>query len=197
MTDQEKKTVEIDESTLEFIKSKADDMDKFKAKSKELENLIKDLQEKLPAGKEKPVKDQLLELLKEKDDTKTENQLINDKLVGFSQTIEQLQADLKAKDEKLTLREKQIAAEKIAQKYNFIDIDDVMAKVDLTKDNIDEQIKDIAETKKHWIKTQSAGNSFAGQGGEAIQTLQDKQKEALKKGDIATSIALKLKLAEK
>jgi len=181
--------IEIKKENFDAMKS---DMLKYKDESKTLKAEVEELKNKKLSSSE------ILEALGvPKEDGKSDIDLVKETLAKQNQTIEQLQNDLSSKEEKIALREKQIGAEKIAQGYNFIDVEDVLAKVDWNNEDIEGQIKNIAETKKHWIKPISAGNSYHGLGGEAVQTILDKQKEALKKGDITSSIALKLQLASK
>lgn len=191
MTDQNEKTEKVETFTKEEVTKMVAD-----AQAKAIEDAKAHIAKLNEENKNKRLSSkEILEALGvQKEEGKTDIELVKESLANQNKTIEQLQNDLKAKDDKLSLREKQIAAEKIAQKYNFIDIDDVMAKVDLTKDDIEEQIKNIAETKKHWIKTTNAGNSFTGLGGESPETLKEQHKEAVAKGDIVSAIALKLKM---
>lgn len=187
---EENKTVTVEE----FNALKAE-LETTKAEHGKLTKIFDERQTKQLKKEDVLKKDELLKALGiEKDPDKEPLELVNEKITNLTKTIEQLTNDVKAKDEKLSLSQKQSQAEKIAQKYNFIDVDDVMAKVDLTKDDIEEQIKNIAETKKHWIKTTNAGNSFTGLGGESPETLKEQHKEAVAKGDIVSAIALKLKM---
>jgi len=132
-----------------------------------------------------------------KEDGKTDVELIRESLTSQKTTIDQLQAALdNEKTEKANLT-KRTQAEKIAAKYNFVDNDDVIAAIDKAgwSDDLEAQIKGIAETKKHWIKPVNAGGSYFGQGGEAPETLQSKHKDAIAKKDISSAIGLKLKMS--
>jgi hypothetical protein len=94
-----------------------------KAQSTELEKLQKIFDERqTKALKKEDVlkKDEILKVLGlEKDATKDPLELINEKLSGFNKTIEQLQNDIKDKDAKLTLKEKQEKAKELAEKAGY------------------------------------------------------------------------------
>ena len=133
----------------------------------------------------------------EKDPEKTEMELVNERFTTLNKTVEQLQADLKAKDEKLALNEKKAKVRELAKPYNFFDVSDVVNAIDYTNDDFEGQIKAIAENKKHWIKSTNLGGSFAGGEGSGIKTLETQLAEAQKNGDVATSIALKRQIYER
>ena len=133
----------------------------------------------------------------EKDPEKTEIELVNERFATLNKTVEQLQADLKSKDEKLALNEKKSKVRELAKPYNFFDVSDVVNAIDYTNDDFEGQIKAIAENKKHWIKPTNLGGSFAGGEGSGIKTLETQLAEAQKNGDVATSIALKRQIYER
>ena len=133
----------------------------------------------------------------EKDPEKTEIELVNERFATLNKTVEQLQADLKSKDEKLALNEKKSKVRELAKPYNFFDVSDVVNAIDYTNDDFEGQIKAIAENKKHWIKPTNLGGSFAGSEGNGIKTLETQLAEAQKNGDVATSIALKRQIYER
>ena len=133
----------------------------------------------------------------EKDPEKTEIELVNERFATLNKTVEQLQADLKLKDEKLALNEKKTKVRELAKPYNFFDVSDVVNAIDYTNDDFEGQIKAIAENKKHWIKPTNLGGSFAGGEDSGIKTLETQLAEAQKNGDVATSIALKRQIYER
>lgn len=149
--DEQVQKVEIDAKTLEFIKSKADDMDKFKSESKELKALIKDLQEKLPAGETKPIKDQLLELLADKEQAKTAEQLLQEQLQTITGEVTGLKQSLELEKAEKELIKKQQALKEKALELKFQNPDLLNKLVDLSGD-IDTQLKDLADANPFMIK---------------------------------------------
>jgi CRISPR/Cas system CMR-associated protein Cmr5 small subunit len=146
--------VEIDAKTLEFIKSKADDMDKYKAKMKEQEALLKELQEKLPAGEQKPIKDQLLELLAEKEQAKTAEQIMQEQLQNVLGEVNGLKEQLtKAEAEKVLIQKQAILKDK-ANELKFQNPDLVSKLIDINGD-IETQLKVLAESNPYLIKQEA------------------------------------------
>lgn len=94
--------------------------------------------------------------------------VLGEKLNTLSETISQLQNDIKVKDEKLALNDKKAQVTELAKKYNFIDVSDVLGVIDYNNADFDNQLKTLAESKKHWIQQTDLGKSFTGakQGGE-------------------------------
>ena len=112
--------------------------------------------------------------------------------------VKKLEADIKAKDEKLALNDKKTKVLEAAKPYNFIDVNDVLGVIDFTNDDIEGQVKAIAETKKHWIKqTTNQGGAFNGnQGGSGSVKLEEQLREAQKNGNVDLAIALKRQMYE-
>lgn len=124
--------------------------------------------------------------------------VLSEKFNALNATVEQLQADLKTKDEALSLNAKKQKVRDLAKPYNFIDISDVLGVVDYSNDDIEGQLKTIAETKKHWIKTNAnLGSSFAGGQGTGVNSLETQLLDAQKAGNVEQAIALKRKIYEK
>lgn len=123
--------------------------------------------------------------------------VLSEKFNTLTQTVEQLQTDLKAKDEALSLNAKKQKVRDLAKPYNFIDISDVLGVVDYSNDDIEGQLKAIAESKKHWIKSNvNLGNSFAGGQGSGVNNFEAQLLEAQKAGNVEQAIALKRKIYE-
>lgn len=147
--------VEIDAKTLEFLKSKADDMDKYKSELKELK---KTLEEKLPAGEQKPVKDQILELLKEKEETKTEAQLLAEQLAELKNSFDTEVGGLKSQLEQEKAEKLRMATENAikakATEMKFQNPDLVLKLIDMNGD-VEAQLTQLAETQSYLIKQES------------------------------------------
>jgi len=125
-------------------------------------------------------------------------EVLNEKFNTLSKTITDLQADLKQKDEKLALNEKKQKVINAAKPYNFVDINDVLAVIDYSSEDIDGQVKTIAETKKHWLnQTTNQGGSFSGFKDNGSGDLEAQLKEAQKSGNAALAISLKRQIYER
>ena len=98
----------------------------------------------------------------EKAPEKPIGEVLNEKFTILSDTIQKLEADIKSKDEKIALNEKKAQVTELAKKYNFIDVGDVLGVIDFNNANFDEQLKALAESKKHWVQAADYGKSFAG-----------------------------------
>ena len=88
--------------------------------------------------------------------------VLGEKLNTLSETISQLQNDIKVKDEKLALNDKKAQVTELAKKYNFIDVSDVLGVIDYNNADFDNQLKTLAESKKHWVQQKDLGKSFTG-----------------------------------
>ena len=55
--------------------------------------------------------------------------VLSEKFSALNATVEQLQADIKTKDEKLAMNEKRQKVRDLANQYNFIDVNDVLGAV--------------------------------------------------------------------
>lgn len=124
-------------------------------------------------------------------------EVLNEKFNTLNQTVEQLQADLKTKDEALALNSKKQKVIELAKPYNFIDVNDVLAVIDYTNDDIDAQLKNIAETKKHWITSTNLGGAFNGGNGGAIADLEKQLQDAQNAGNVELAISLKRQMHER
>lgn len=140
------------------------------------------------------------ELLKElglvKDPAKTEMELVNEKFAALSKSVEDLTAQIKEKDGIIALNSKKSQVAELAKKYNFIDVNDVLTVIDFNSDNFDEQLKNIAETKKHWVKSANLGGSFGGGNEKNPKDLIEQLKEAQKNGNTLAAISLKRQIYE-
>ena len=146
-----------------------EDFEKQNEKLGKLEKIFEERQTKAFDKNNAISKDVLLkELGLVKDPEKTEIQLVNEKFATLNKTVEDLTAQIKAKDEKIALNEKKAKVRDLASSYNFIDVNDVLGVIDYNDEDYDKQLKTIAESKKHWVKSADLGKSFAGkkEGGE-------------------------------
>lgn len=164
----------------------------LKAKCDKLEKIFEERQTKTLD------KEGILKILGiEKAPEKPIAEVLGEKFNTLTATVEQLQADIKTKDEKLAMNEKKQKVRDLAKPYNFIDIGDVLAVIDYSNDDIEGQLKHIAETKKHWITQTNLGGAFNGGKGGAIVDLETQLNEALKAGNAELAISLKRQLYEK
>ena len=123
-------------------------------------------------------------------------EVLGEKFNTLNGTVEALKAELKAKDERIALNDKKAKVREIAKPYNFFDVADVVSVIDYTNDDLEGQVKAIAESKKHWIKPTNLGGSFAGGQGSNRTDLEAKLAEAQKNGDLSSVIALKRQIYE-
>lgn len=140
--------------------------DDFKAQGEKLAKLEKIFEERQTKTLDK---EGILKILGiEKAPEKPIADVLGEKLNTLSETISQLQNDIKVKDEKLALNDKKAQVTELAKKYNFIDVNDVLGVIDYNNENFDEQLKTIAESKKHWVQPKDLGGSFSSlkKGGE-------------------------------
>ncbi len=117
----------------------------------------------------------------EKDPEKDPLELIKESLANTNKTIEQLKAEIKAKDEKLMLKEKQSKAEKLAQSLSFADPEDALKFIDLNSESLEDDLKKLAESKPYLLKTvkRDFGSAFnSGVKSEGTDSIL----EAIKKG---------------
>lgn len=166
MTDENKDTQSV--SIEEYNTLKAD-FEKANEKLGKLEKIFEERQTKT-FDKNKAISKEVLlkELGLVKDPEKTEIELVNEKFATLSKTVEDLTAQIKEKDGLIALNNKKSQVSELAKKYNFIDVNDVLGVIDYNNENFDEQLKTIAENKKHWVQQKDLGGSFSSlkKGGE-------------------------------
>lgn len=137
-----------------------EDYNSLKAKCDKLEKIFEERQTKTLD------KEGILKILGiEKAPEKPIAEVLGEKINSLNVAVESLQAENKAKDEKLAMNEKKQKVRDLAKPYNFIDVGDVLAVIDYSNDDIEGQLKTIAESKKHWIKGKDLGGSFSGTNG--------------------------------
>lgn len=123
--------------------------------------------------------------------------VLGEKFNALNTLVEQLQKDIKAKDEKLALNDKKAKIAEAAKAYNFIDVNDVLNVFDYSNEDIEGQLKAIAESKKHWIKSkENLGGAFNGGSGSPAD-LEEQLREAKKNGNVEAQIALKRQIYDK
>lgn len=143
-------------SVEEYNKLQAD----FKAQGEKLAKLEKIFEERQTKTLDK---EGILKILGiEKAPEKPIADVLGEKLNTLSETISQLQNDIKVKDEKLALNDKKAQVTELAKKYNFIDVGDVLGVIDYNNADFDSQLKTLAESKRHWIQQPDLGKSFTG-----------------------------------
>lgn len=195
MTDENKDTQSV--SIEEYNTLKAD-FEKANEKLGKLEKIFEERQTKT-FDKNKAISKEVLlkELGLVKDPEKTEIELVNEKFATLSKTVEDLTAQIKEKDGLIALNNKKSQVSELAKKYNFIDVNDVLGVIDYNNENFDEQLKTIAENKKHWVRSVNLGGSFAGGKEISPQDLETRLQEAYKNNDIQAAISLKRQMYEK
>lgn len=194
MADEDNKTVTVEE----YNKLKGDfdaqtkQFNEQKAKLDKLEKIFEERQTKTLD------KEGILKLLGiEKAPEKPIADVLGEKFNALNTLVEQLQKDIKAKDEKLALNDKKAKIAEAAKAYNFIDVNDVLNVFDYTNEDIDGQLKAIAESKKHWVKPkENLGGAFNGGSGNPAD-LEAQLREAEKNGNVEAKIALKRQIYEK
>ena len=156
MTDQEK-TVTVEE----FNALKAE-LETTKEEHGKLSKIFEERQTKALKKEDVLKKDELLkELGLVRDPDKDPMALVNEKFASLTKTIEQLTNDVKTRDEKLTHTEKRSVAEKIAQSLSFNDVDDAIKFVDINSENLETELKALAESKPYLIKQiKDVGGAF-------------------------------------
>ena len=196
MADDDKKTQSV--SLEEYNKLKGDfdaqtkKFDEQKAKLDKLEKIFEERQTKTLD------KEGILKILGiEKAPEKPIADVLGEKFNALNTLVEQLQKDIKAKDEKLALNDKRAKVLEAAKPYNFIDVNDVLGVIDLNNDDIEGQLKAIAESKKHWIKPKENLGSAFGQVSGNPANLEEQLREAQKNGNVELQIALKRQMYEK
>lgn len=138
--------------------------DDFKAQGEKLVKLEKIFEERQTKTLDK---EGILKILGiEKAPEKPIADVLGEKLNTLSETISRLENDIKVKDEKLALNDKRSQVSELAKKYNFIDVSDVLGVIDYNNADFDNQLKNLAETKKHWVKQPDLGGSFKQGAGE-------------------------------
>lgn len=166
--------------------------DEQKAKLDKLEKIFEERQTKALD------KEGILKILGiEKAPDKPIGEVLGEKFDALNSLVEQLQKDIKTKDEKLALNDKKARILEAAKTYNFIDVNDVLNVFDFSNDDIEGQLKAIAESKKHWIKPkENLGGAFNGVSGNPAD-LNEQLREAQKNGNIEQAIALKRQIYER
>lgn len=184
--------------SLEEYNSLKADFEETNEKLDKLEKIFEERQTKVFDKNKAINKETLLkELGLVKDPEKTEMELVNEKFATLSKTVEDLTAQIKEKDGLIALNNKKSQVSELAKKYNFIDVNDVLGVIDYNNENFDEQLKTIAENKKHWVKSVNLGGSFAGGKEVNPNDLNKLLEEAYKNNDIQAAISLKRQMYEK
>ena len=160
---EEKPTVNVEE----FNKLKADFEDVTK-KLAEQTNAYGELSEKhaklekIFEERQTKTQEQILKALNlEKKPDKSDKEIITDKFNELSETVKKLQDDLSERDKTIALSNKKAKVAEIAKGYNFVDVNDVLNVIDYNNEDLEGQVKTLADTKKHWIaKETNPGKSF-------------------------------------
>jgi len=186
--DKDNKTPSV--SIEEYSKLKGD-FDAQKLKLEKLEKIFEERQTKTLD------KEGILKILGiEKAPERPIAEVLGEKFNTLNGLVEKLQKDIEAKDAKIALNDKKQKVLELAKPYNFIDVNDVLSVIDLNNDDIEGQLKQIAQNKKHWVKQNNLGGSFSGGNGKNPNDIQAQLQEAIKNGNVQASISLKRQLYE-
>ena len=129
----------------------ADAVEAAKEASKEqIESLKKEAIEKRLTTKD--LKETIAKAFGLGEDEKSDLDKIKEAIAANATTVEQLQAELKAKDEKLTLTERKTEALKIASAYNLNNPEDILAFVDVKSEDLAEKIKEAVTARPYLVK---------------------------------------------
>lgn len=150
--EEKKQKIEVDSKEYEWIKSKANDMDKYKSELKETKELLREIQDKIPEGKEKPVKDQLLALLQKEEEQKTENQILQEQVTTMNNSFEELKQQLENEKSQSVLLQKKSKAKDLANGLKFQNADTALKLIDVNADDVEGQLKALAESQPYLIK---------------------------------------------
>lgn len=140
--------VEIKKDVFEEIKK---DMLKYKDEKKALKAELDEIKAKLPAGEQKPIKDQLLELLADKEAAKTAEQLMQEQYTELGGIVAGLKEQLTKSELEKELIKKQTILKDKANEMKFANPDLLNKLVDLDGD-IDAQLKSLVEANPFLIK---------------------------------------------
>lgn len=166
---EENKTVTVEE----FNALKAE-LETTKEEHGKLSKIFEERQTKALKKEDVLKKDELLKVLGiEKNPEKEPLDLVNEKIANLTKTIEQLTNDVKLKDEKLSLTQKRSQAEKLAQALSFNDVDDAIKFVDINSENLESDLKALAESKPYLIKQVKDVGSAFNQGSKTEKALLD------------------------
>ena len=169
---EEEKTVSVEQ--FNELKTKLSEQEKAYSELKaNHEKLTKIFDERQTKSLDKVLKDLGFE---KKDPEKSDKEVITGKfkeletLIAEQKTqLNTLQSEIAEKDKRIALNDKKAKVRELANGYNFIDVSDVLNAVDYENEDLEGQVKSLAENKKHWIAPKNVGNNF--------QSFQDDKKE--------------------
>lgn len=95
-----------------------------------------------------------------KDPEKSDKEIITERFKSLETELQNLKTENAEKDKRIALNDKKAKVTELAKQYNFIDTSDVLNAVDYDNEDFEGQIKQLAETKKHWISPKQAGGNF-------------------------------------
>lgn len=151
-----------------------------KAQKEQIENLKKEVIEKRLTSKD--LKEHLAKTFGLGEDEKSDTDKIKEAIANNAKLVEQMQNDLKAKDEKLTLSEKRAEALKLASAYNLNNTEDILAFVDVKSETLAEDIKNAVIARPYLVKTKVENMGGAFNKGKTLDGNEDKAiQDALKK----------------
>ena len=172
MAEEDVKTVSVEQ--FNELKDKLESQEKAYSELKQNhDKLTKIFDERQTKSLDKVLKDLGFE---KKDPEKSDKEIITGKFKELENLISEqkaqlstLQNEIAEKDKRIILNDKKAKVRELANGYNFIDVSDVLNAVDYSNDDLEGQVKSLAENKKHWIAPKNVGNNF--------QSFQDGKKE--------------------
>lgn len=166
------------------------------ANTKELKDHVKKLNEENKNRRlsEKELKTVLAEALGLKPDEKPEADQLKDQLLGLSNSVRELQDKLaKAEQEKIKISKESFVKE-LANKYNFADASDVLKFINLESEDLEADVKKIAESKPYLLKVKKDVPGGNPPDPKNVPADIDQQiADAISKGNAALAIQLKNK----
>lgn len=99
----------------------------------------------------KEFKAMLADMLGLTPETPAEKDIIAEKVASLTKNLEDMQSQLKTKDEEIAKTQKQTAIKEQAMKLGFADPTDVLAFINLDSENIESDLKQLAETKPYLL----------------------------------------------
>lgn len=108
---------------------------------------------------------------------------INEKLQNTNKTIEDLQAQLKQKDEQLAVTSKKSNAINLAKTLNFNDPEDALRFVDINSDDLENKLKELTVSRPYLLKQKeiNVGNAFNNAQTQEVQASYDEIQKQIQK----------------
>ena len=175
MSDENK---QLDELKAEMAK-KDEAMKTQQAELEKLKKIFEERQTKALNKEDVLKKDELLKALGiEKDPEKSEIDLIREQIATSQQQVQTIQTELAKEREAKAMFEKTVKMKELARQYNFVDVDDALKFINVNSDNLEADLKNLAETKKYLVKSEQPKNiGSAFNGGQQTKNVSEFEKQ--------------------